>query len=444
MKKHYRNIVIGFGKGGKTLASWLASQGETVAVIEKSNKMYGGTCINVACIPTKSFIVNAEKGATYTEARKIKDKLTATLREKNYDKIENAKKATVIDGLASFVSPNELKVVQKNDEKIISADRIYINTGTKPLIPKIAGSDGRRIYTSTSIMDLKEMPETLVIVGGGFVGLEFADLFLKFGSKTVTIVDGNDTFLPKEDPEIRKSILKLLEAKGMKLITGAKVERFSEENSRVEVTYSSKGKEVSIKTDAVLMATGRAPETDALNLSAAGIKTDEKGFIVVDSQLRTTATNVWAIGDVNGGPQFTYISLDDFRIIKNQLRKSYYNSLKKRKDFATTVFITPPYARVGMNETEAKAEGLDFSVYTLSADNIPKAAILQQKEGVLKAIVDKKSGKILGCMLHCAEAHEIINIVQLAMNAGIRYEVLRDQIYTHPTMAESLNSLFAD
>ncbi|MFB5946689.1 FAD-dependent oxidoreductase [Albibacterium profundi] len=444
MKKHYNNIVIGFGKGGKTLASWLAAQGEEVAIIEKSTEMYGGTCINVACIPTKSLIVNGEKGMSFGKARKIKDKLVRTLREKNYDKLADAKNATVIDGFASFVSAKELKVLTKGGEKSVIADRIFINTGTKPLIPKIDGADGRRIYNSTTLMALDEMPERLAIVGGGFIGLEFADMFLKFGSRTVIILDGGDIFLPGEDPDIRDSIQQSLETKGLEVVLGAKVEAFLDKKKSVELSYEQGGDKKTMKADAVLLATGRAAVTKKLNLEAAGIKTDDKGFIVVDNQLRTSAENVWAIGDVNGGPQFTYISLDDFRIIKSQINKSYYNSLKKRKDFATALFITPPYARVGMNETEVKEAGLDYLVFTLPANKIPKAAILQQKDGLLKAIVEKDSGKILGCMLHCAEAHELINLVQLAMNAGIRYEVLRDQIYTHPSMSESLNELFAE
>lgn len=441
MKTHYKNIVIGFGKGGKTLADWLASRGEEVAVIEKSKKRYGGTCINVACIPTKSLIINAERGMSYAKARKVKDKLVTKLREKNYDKLAQQKSVTVIDGFASFISPHKLRVEQKDSERVISAERVFINIGTKPRVPKIAGIDSKRVYHSTSLMKLKERPKRLLIVGGGFIGLEFADLFLKFGSQVV-VLDREEQFLPHEDPDIRESIMDVLEKRGLHYISDAQVERFVEKGNSVAVTYSSAQKETTIKTDAVLMATGRMTETDRLNLEVAGIERDEKGYILVDNQLRTTAANVWAIGDVNGGPQFTYISLDDFRIIKNQLVKSYYNSLKKRKAFATTVFITPPYSRIGLNETEAKADGIDYLVFTLSADNIPKAAILQQTEGLLKVLVEKDSGKILGAMLHCAESQELINTIQLAMNAGLRYETLRDQIYTHPSMTESFNDLF--
>lgn len=442
MEKHCKNVIIGFGKGGKTLASWLAARGEEVAIIEKSDKMYGGSCINVACIPTKSLIVNAEKGKSYAQAHGIKDRLTGALREKNYTKIAEAELATVINGTASFIGPNKLKIKGDGNEQILVAERIFINTGTKPMVPEIEGADGSKIYTSTTVMEREEKPKRLVIVGGGFIGLEFADMYLKFGTE-VYLLDSNDKLLPDEDDDIREAIGSALEKKGLHFLPDAKVERFREGEDGVAVEYKRGKQQNTIHVDAVLLATGRTTETELLNLKATGIETDKKGYIVVDDQLRTSAEHVWAIGDINGGPQFTYISLDDFRIIKNQIVKGEYNSVRKRQPFATAVFITPPYARIGMNETEAKEDGLDFSVYTLSADHIPKAAILREKTGLLKAIVDNGSGKILGCMLYCAEAHEMINTVQLAMNAGLRYEVLRDQIYTHPSMTESFNELFS-
>lgn len=440
IKDHYKNLIIGFGKGGKTLAGWLAARNEEVALIEKSRKMYGGTCINVACIPTKSLIINAEKGVPYGKAHAVKDALTEKLRKKNYDKINTSNLAVVIDGTASFLSPNRVKVLMEEGEKTITADRIFINTGTQPFIPEIEGIHGKNIYDSTGLMELDEKPRSLAIIGGGFVGLEFADMFLKFGSE-VTLFDPSDTFLPREDPDVAASIYKVLTEKGLKAVLGVEVGRLSQSGSGVEVQYNN-GNDKLI-TSTVLVATGRAPVTSMLNLEAAGIETDERGFIKVNDQLQTTANNVWAIGDVNGGPQFTYISLDDFRIIKNQLSEGGYNYTNMRKPFATTVFVTPPYARVGINEKEAREQGINYSVRTLSADNIPKAAILQQKEGLLKAIVAEDTGKILGCMLHCAEAHELINIVQIAMNNGIDYKHLRDNIYTHPSMAESFNDLFS-
>jgi pyruvate/2-oxoglutarate dehydrogenase complex dihydrolipoamide dehydrogenase (E3) component len=440
IKDHYKNLIIGFGKGGKTLAGWLASSGEEVALIEKSKQMYGGTCINVACIPTKSLIVNAEKGIPYAAAHDIKEALTGKLREKNYDKIAGAKTATVIDGTASFLSAHQIKVSTGQGEHTITADRIFINTGTKPFVPKIEGAGGKRVYNSSTLMELEEKPARLAIIGGGFVGLEFADMFLKFGSE-VTLFDRSEIFLPKEDRDMAETLRELLVNKGLRLVAGVSVSKLVHSEEGVEVHHGlSGGKKQWF--DAVLLATGRSPETKLLGLEAAGIKTDDRGFIQVDDRLQTSAKNVWAIGDVNGGPQFTYISLDDFRIIKNQISGGDYDSVAKRKAFATTVFTTPPYARIGLSEQEAKEQGLDYFVRSLSAANIPKAAILGQKEGLLKAVIEKDSGKILGCMLLCAEAHELINIVQIAINAGLTYETLRDNIYTHPSMAEGFNDLF--
>lgn len=442
IKDHYSNLIIGFGKGGKTLAAWLSAQGEEVAIVEKSKKMYGGTCINIACIPTKSLITNAEKGIPYSEAHQIKDKLTAELRQKNYNKIAHAKNADVIDGEASFVSPGSVKITTEDGEKIISAGRIFINTGAKPFLPPIKGVNEKNIYTSTTLMELEEKPQHLLIVGGGFVGLEFADMFLKFGSK-VTVLDNMPVLLPREDRDMAGEILKVLTQKGLQLISEATVNQFSTKDNSVQVNYKKGNDEFAITTDAVLMATGRIPDTQSLNLQAAGIKTNERGFIMVNDKLQTTAKNVWAIGDVNAGPQFTYISLDDFRIIKNQLSGKTYTSVTQRKPFPTTVFTSPPYARTGINETEAKAKNIRYKVNTWPAAAVPKANILQQNEGLMKVIVEEGTDKILGCMLFCAEAHELINIVQIAINAGLTYDKLRDNIYTHPSMAESFNDLFS-
>lgn len=437
----YKNIVIGFGKGGKTLAGFLAKKGETVALIERSPKMYGGTCINVACIPTKSLITQTERGVSYASAHGVKDKLTETLRGKNYDKLAGLG-VTLIDGEASFVSASEVRVKTVDGERILTAERIFINTGTAPFMPPIKGIDGKGVYSSTSFMELTQIPESVAIVGGGFVGLEFASMLLGFGAK-VTLIDKSAEFLPREDRDMAESIHQSLVDRGLELVVGARVLEFASGDDAVTVQYETAGQKRSLATGAVLVAAGRTPQTQSLNLQAAGIATDERGFIKVNDQLQTTAKNVWALGDVHGGPQFTYISLDDFRIVKNQLMGGAYNTLGKRRPFATSVFLSPPYARVGLNETEAKAQGVDYKLFSLPAAAIPKAAVLGQKDGLLKALVDASSGKILGCTLFCAEAHELINLIKLAMDADVSYEMLRDAVYTHPTMAEGLNDLFA-
>lgn len=438
----FQNIVIGFGKGGKTLAAFLAQQGETVALIERSSKMYGGTCINVACIPTKSLITQAEKGVPYAKAHNNKDQLTAALRGKNYDKLAGMEQVTIIDGAASFVSKSEVLVKKAEGEMLLSAERIFINTGTAPLLPPIAGIDGAGIYTSTSLMELSALPESVAIVGGGFIGLEFASMLLNFGS-TVTLLDRSAEFLPREDRDMAASIRQSLLDRGITIIPAAEVQEFASEEKAVQVHYTANGTKHGLTAQAVLIATGRRPQTSELNLAAAGIACDERGFIKVNYKLQTTAENVWAIGDVHGGPQFTYISLDDFRIIKNQLKGGAYDSLAKRNPFATAVFLSPPYSRVGLNETEAKKQGISYTLFSLPAAAIPKAAVLQQRQGLLKALVDPANGRILGCMLFCAESHELINMVKLAMDAGLSFESLRDAVYTHPTMAEGLNDLFA-
>lgn len=443
MKTSYKNIIIGFGKAGKTLAAFLAKQGETVALVERSSKMYGGTCINVACIPTKSLITQSEQKTPYSEAHKVKDKLTSTLREKNYNKLDGLKNVTIIDGEASFISKSELSIKTANGDYKVKTKRIFINTGTAPNMPPIKGIDGSRIYNSETFMELKGIPKHVAIVGGGFIGLEFAGMLLNFGSK-VTLIDKSEEFLPKEDRDIAEAILKTLSEKGLQIISNAEVSEFVSEKEKVNVHYTSNNKKSIVSADAVLMATGRTPQTENLNLKAAGITTNKRGFIKVNSKLQTSALNVWALGDVNGGPQFTYISLDDFRIIQNQLTNGKYNSRAKRKPFATAVFLTPPYARIGLNEMEAKEKKITYKLFSMPAAAIPKAAVLKQKEGLLKALVNESNGKIIGCMLYCAEAHELINIVKLAMDQGITYDKLRDQIYTHPTMAEAFNELLQE
>lgn len=447
MKKQYKNIIIGFGKGGKTLAEFLANQGEQVALIERNPKMYGGTCINVACIPTKSLITQAEQGIKYPDALLKKEQLTSALRLKNYQKLSNHPNITVINGVASFVDTKTIKVTngEQEEEELIVGERIFINTGTKPATPNIKGIEGKNIYNSTTLMQIQTLPTSIAIVGAGFIGLEFANMLLHFGCQ-VTLLNRSKQLLPNEDRDIAQAIQEQLQQKGVNIISDASVQAFEHNttDTAVDTTYTVGQKTEHITTQAVLVATGRTPQTNQLNLNQVGIETDKNGYICVNEKLQTTLPNVWAIGDVNGGAQFTYISLDDFRIIKNQLYQGEaYNNRTQRTTFPTAVFLTPPYARIGLNETEAKAQGKDYTLFTLPTASIPKANILQQKAGLLKALVDNKTGEIIGCMLLCPEAHELINIIKVAMDAHLHYHIIRDNIYTHPTMAESFNMLFA-
>jgi pyruvate/2-oxoglutarate dehydrogenase complex dihydrolipoamide dehydrogenase (E3) component len=446
-EQHYHNLIIGFGKGGKTLASYLAKQGQKVALVEKSEMMYGGTCINVACIPTKSLIVNGEKKMPYSKAIELKNELTSFLRKKNFDNLDSLPLVDVITGHAAFESHDQVRVSlnSTNEEVLIHADRIFINTGTQPYIPHIPGLESsKHVFTSASLMEQSALPEKLIVIGAGFIGLEFADMYAKFGSE-VTILDHKKVFLPKEDADIAKEIYNVMNAKNIKIITGISILKITDiTDNSVQVQYKSKDGDI-LESDAsaVLIATGRKSTIEGLNLDAAGIKTNSRGFIEVNDLLQTNARNVWAMGDINGGPQFTYISLDDFRIIRDQLFEGDHYSVNKRKFVASSVFITPTLSHIGFREKEAIEKGYNIKVAKLPASAIPRARILNNTSGLLKSVVDAETNKILGCTLLCVDASEMINTIQLAMNAGLTYQTLRDTIFTHPSMTEAFNDLYS-
>jgi probable pyridine nucleotide-disulfide oxidoreductase len=446
LKKHYQNVIIGFGKGGKTLAAYLANHGQDVALIEKSETMYGGTCINVACIPTKSLITSAEKNVPYYEAIDIKNNLISLLRQKNFDNLNQLPSVTIINGEAKFTSEREVAIAFKktNQQARVTAERIFINTGTVPSIPDIDGiKTSRNVFTSASLMEQSQLPERLIIIGGGFIGLEFADMYAKYGSK-VTLLD-RGVFLPQEDSDIAEEIYKVMIAKNINIIAGAAVERIrNSSGGNVIIRFkNTEGKYNEIEGSAALVATGRKPNLEGLDVNAAGIKTNAKGFLEVDDQLKTNVKNIWAIGDVNGGPQFTYISLDDFRIIRDQLFGGKYTSLTKRKAVASSVFITPSFAHIGLREKDAIAKGYRIKIAKLPAAAVPRARILNNKVGLLKSVIDADTNKILGCSLFCVEGSEMINTIQVAMNADLDYREIRDTIFTHPSMNEAFNDLYA-
>lgn len=446
IKQHYKNLIIGFGKGGKTLASYLAKQGEEVVLVERSEEMYGGTCINVACIPTKSLITNGEKNIPYGDAWKMKNELTAFLREKNFNNLNDQPFITIINGTASFVSAREVKILLATADAAatVSAERIFINTGTEPFIPNIAGvKNSARVFTSASLMEQPALPEKLIIIGGGFIGLEFADMYARFGT-SVTVLDQAAVFLPGEDRDIADELYKILTEKEISIRLGVTVQQITDTAEGVIVQYTTHNGNVNdLTASAVLMATGRKPNADGLNLAAAGIQTDSRGFIRVDDNLQTNVKNIWALGDIHGGPQFTHMSLDDFRIIRDQLSGGHYTSVTQRKTVASSVFVTPPLAHAGLREWEAKEKGYTIKVARLAASAIPRARILGETRGLLKSVIDKKTSRILGCTLLCAEAGEMINTIRIAMQAGLDYQAVRDMIFTHPSMTESFNDLYS-
>lgn len=452
--KKYDAVIIGFGKGGKTLAGFLAGKGQNVALIEKSDKMYGGTCINVGCIPSKKLVnstkVLKDKGLSsiedkekfYAESIENKNTLIGTLRGKNYEMLASKENITVYDGTGSFVSKNVVNVENNGENVQIEGEKIFINTGAATIIPNIKGlKESNYVYTSTSIMELKELPKKLTIIGAGYIGLEFASMYSEFGSE-VTVIDMGDRLMPREDEEIAERVKAILEAKGIKFLLKSKIEEISDRNDKGYVKISGENGESEVESDAILVAIGRKPNTEGLNLEAAGVKTDERGAVVVDETLKTTADNIWAMGDVKGGLQFTYISLDDFRIIRDNVYGNGSRTINDRNVIPYSVFINPPLSRVGMTEKEAVEKGYEVKTGRLEAMAIPKGKIEGVTDGLLKTVVDAKTDKILGCTLLCNTSHEMINVVATAIKAEQKYIFLKDMIFTHPTMSEALNDLF--
>lgn len=443
--QEFKNIVIGFGKGGKTLAKNLAAKGESVLVVEKSKKMYGGTCINIACLPSKKMIINAQRGINFEDAVKEKDEMTTVLRNKNYHMVADEETATILDGTAKFIDNHTIEIVLDSGEKTkIKGERIFINTGATPIIPQVKGlKESKYILDSTAAMDQNSLPNELVILGAGYIGMEFASMFARYGAK-VTVLDTNEKFLKREDDDISEMLLNDLSQDGIEFNLGAKVVEVKDLSDKVEIIYEINGKKQTVKADKLLVATGRKPVTENLGLENTDIELDKRGAIKVDDYLRTTAENVWAIGDVKGGPQFTYISLDDFRIIFDQLYGKGERKVSDRNIIPYSVFITPALSRVGLNEVEAKNKGIEYKLFKLAATSIPKAKVIGNTRGMYKILVDPDTEEILGATIYGEESYEVINLIALAMKAKLPYTMLRDQIYTHPTMTEALNDVLKD
>ena len=450
-------IIIGFGKGGKTLAAEFAKRGQKVAIIERSDKMYGGTCINIGCIPTKTLVHQAKmasalKDATFEErsefyrnAVSVKESVTSALRNKNYHNLADNPNVTVYTGIGFFVSADVVAVRTATEEIRLTSKQIIINTGAETVIPPIEGVAGNPfVYTSTSIMELADLPRRLVIIGGGYIGLEFASMYASFGSQ-VTVLESYPELIAREDRDIAASVKETLEKKGIVFRMNAKVQSVNRVEDKAIVTFAdSQTDEVFVlEADAVLLATGRRPNTKDLNLEVAGVEVDVRGAIIVDEYLKTTNPNIRAVGDVKGGLQFTYISLDDYRIVREDLFGDKERRTGDRNPVSYSVFIDPPLSRIGLNEEEARRQNRDIIVKKLPVMAIPRAKTLGETDGLLKAIIDKNTGKILGCVLFAPDSGEVINTVAVAMKTGQDYTFLRDFIFTHPSMSEALNDLFS-
>ncbi|MCS3461951.1 MULTISPECIES: reactive chlorine resistance oxidoreductase RclA [Citrobacter] len=435
----YQAIIIGFGKAGKTLAATLAKADWKVAIIEQSNTMYGGTCINIGCIPTKTLVHDAEMQHDFAAAMQRKTDVVRFLRDKNFHNLVGLDNVDVIEGRAEFVDNHTVRVIQATGTRELRGEKIFINTGAQSTMPDIKGlSSTPGVFDSTGLLNLAQRPQRLGILGGGYIGVEFASMFANFGSK-VTIFEAAPLFLPREDRDVADAIARILRDKGVELILNANVHSVSSQDGAVQIQMPEETHSV----DALLIASGCKPATEALQLKNAGVDVNERGGIIVNRYLRTSADNIWAMGDVTGGLQFTYISLDDFRIVRDSLLGEGLRNTGDRQNVPYSVFMTPPLSRVGMSEEQARASGAEVQIVTLPVTAIPRARVMDDTRGMLKAVVDVNTQRILGVSLLCVDSHEMINIVKTVMDAGLPYTVLRDQIFTHPSMSESLNDLFA-
>lgn len=441
----YDLLVIGFGKAGKTLALKAANIGKKVALVEKSTQMYGGTCINIGCIPSKRLITaakeahyvqNAVAAEYYALSIENKDKLITALRAKNFAMLNDNANIDVIDGVGSFASQHVVRVIcADGSEREIEAENIVINTGSVEIAaPFEIRSD--IAYTSTQLLNLKSLPARLVVVGGGFIGLEFASMFAAFGSHVSVAVRGK--FLKNEDEDVANSVRGAFEAQGVEILEDCEFSNLRDD----KLNLIQNGETKTLRADAFLCALGRRAATDGLNLAAAGVQTDSKGNIATNDQLQTTAPNIYAVGDVRGGELFTYTSLDDFRIVFDALYGSGARRTSDRAIHASVLFTLTPLAKVGLSEREARAAGREIKILKLSMSAVPGAKVLAHDTGMMKAIVDSTSGEILGAALHCVSAHEIINEIAIAMRLGARADFFKSQIFTHPSISEALNDLF--
>ena len=451
-------IIIGFGKAGKTLAVDLANRGQKIALIEKSQEMYGGTCINQACIPTKilenksSIIRNQnldsfnEKEIKYEESINQKEELISKLRMANYNKLNSNENITIFTGQGSFINENTIEVNTIEDEVLIlEGEKIFINTGSKPNIPDIKGIENSKIvYTNETLMKLNKLPSKITIIGAGYIGLEFAGIYASFGSE-VTVVNTHRTILPKEDNDDAQEVVNILKKRNVKFLNDVSIIEIKEENQLAKLIYKQNGEdeERGLSSDIVLVATGRKANIDNLNLHNANVELDSRGFIKVNEKLETTTKNIWALGDVNGGPQFTYISLDDYRIIRNHLFEDKTRKTSDRKNVPSSLFLDPAFSKVGLNIKEAKANGYNIIVAKMATEAIPRAKQIGKTDGFIKIVIDKDSEKILGATMICEDSNEIIHLIQLAIDMEVKYTYLRDRIYAHPTMTEALNDVLS-
>jgi pyruvate/2-oxoglutarate dehydrogenase complex dihydrolipoamide dehydrogenase (E3) component len=449
----YDAIIIGSGQGGNPLSHRLADLGWRVALIEKEH--LGGTCINTGCTPTKTMVASAQvahyarnaaqwgvrTGEVSVDLPRIvarKDKIVQSFRSGQQRKVDQRKTLHLHRGHARFVGPHRIKV----GEDELEGERIFINTGTRPEIPCLQGLDGVEYLTNASIMELRELPDHLLVLGGGYIGLEFGQMFRRFGSR-VTIVHRGDLILTREDADVATELQKALESEGISFALRARTTRVQKTNGHIILTIDDGNGSHMLNASHLLVATGRRPNADDLGLEKAGVETDSQGYIKVNSRLETNVPGIWALGDVKGGPAFTHISYNDYQIL--------YANLVEGKDLTIdhriipySVFTDPQLGRVGITEKEARTKGYKLKIGKIPMTWVARAIERDETAGMMKLVVDAPSDRILGAAILATEGGELIQILGTLMLAGLPYTLLKGAVYIHPTLAEGFFTLMEE
>ncbi|RZK30840.1 MAG: mercuric reductase [Hymenobacter sp.] len=453
-------LIIGSGQAGNPLAKALADAGRTVILVEEAQ--LGGSCVNYGCVPTKTILASAERmhqirtaegfgirlsGEAQVDMPAViarKDALLAKSRRslaKSFD--EEHDNITVLRGHATFTGPHAL-LVQETKERAstIKAKQVFINTGTRPKVPDVPGLADIDFLTTDQLLDIQEVPEHLIILGGGYIGLEFGQMFRRFGSR-ISIIETGHQLLEREDDDVCQCLQSALIEEGIELLLNAQTRHVSRNaEGQLTLTLDTPQGERRLHGSHLLVATGRQPNSDKLNLEAAGVKVDEKGFIQVNSKLQTSARHIFALGDVHGGPQFTHISYDDFRVVRDNLLHHGRRSAKQRP-LPYCVFTDPQLGRIGLSETQAKQEGVAYRMSKIPVRNLSRAQHTSQEIGFWKVLVGPDD-RILGAAILGPEAGDIMTILQVAMAGRLRYQQLQDMVIAHPVWAEGLNVVWKE
>jgi pyruvate/2-oxoglutarate dehydrogenase complex dihydrolipoamide dehydrogenase (E3) component len=454
--EHFEVLVVGSGAGGKLIAWHMAQSGRRTAVVER--RWIGGSCPNIACMPSKNEISSAKVAHLTRNAARFGTTAgpiaidMGVVRKRKREMVERqvvkhlqaykASGAELIMGNGRFAGPKTLEItLNDGGTRVLSADKVFLNLGTHAALPNVSGLEAAQPLTHVEVLELDRLPPHLLIIGGGYSGLEFAQAFRRFGSK-VTVIEAGPQILAREDSDVAHEMLRILSDEGIEIVAGAELLQVrGRSGEKVSLVVRTRSGERAIEGSDMLVSAGRIPNTSGIELKEAGIELDERGYIRVNERLETSAPDVWAIGECAGSPQFTHISEDDFRIIRGNLAGNARSARDRLVPYC--MFTDPPLARVGLSEGEAERRGIAARVVKLPMDSVLRAQATDERQGFMKALVGESDDRILGFAMIGAEAGEVLAAVHTAMLAGLSYARLADAAFAHPTMAEGLSSLFS-